>query len=88
MSFFIELETKRSQDSQTNSNSHNSFRLIYFMYDMLSLCWWNEPIQARLEYIKGRFIGKLLLGKFTGPKDWIQGSHHGEKRWGERKKGL
>jgi hypothetical protein len=47
-----------------------------------------EPIQTRLEYIKGRFIGKLFSGKLAGPKD--QGSHHGERgRWEakEREKG-
>jgi hypothetical protein len=28
----------------------------------------NKLIQARLDYIKGRFIGKLLSEEFTGPK--------------------
>lgn len=28
----------------------------------------NEPIPGRLEYIKGRLIGKLLLGEVTGPE--------------------
>ena len=52
-----------------------------------------KPIQARLDYIKGRFIGKLLLGEFTGPKDRSKGSRHGgrgepvqrEKKEGETK---
>ena len=48
--------------------------------DRSFLCWQNEPVQARFEYIKGRLIGKLLLGEFTGPKDQGQGSHHGS--WG------
>jgi hypothetical protein len=37
--------------------------------DTLFLLQRSEPIQARLEYSKGRFIGKLVLGKFTGTKD-------------------
>ena len=28
----------------------------------------NEEIQARLDYIKCRFIGKLLLGRFTSSR--------------------
>lgn len=40
--------------------------------DRLFLCWCIEPIQARLEYIKGRFIEKLLSGKFIVPKDWAR----------------
>jgi len=36
---------------------------------------------SRLEYIKGRFIGKILSGDFTGPKDQGHRSHFG-KRWG------
>jgi hypothetical protein len=31
-----------------------------------------EAIQARLDDIKCRFIGKLLKGEFTGPKDLSQ----------------
>lgn len=33
------------------------------------------------------FAGKLLswVGKFTGPKEGDQGSHHGERRGGEGK---
>jgi hypothetical protein len=38
--------------------------------DRLCLCHQNEPIQSTLDYIKGRFIGKLLSSEFTGPKDW------------------
>ena len=46
-----------------------------------------KPIQARLDYIKGRFIGKLLSGKFTGPKDQGHRSHFGESRGrGKRKR--
>jgi len=37
-----------------------------------------SQIQARFEYIKGRFIGELCLGEFTDPKDRGQGSRHGE----------
>jgi hypothetical protein len=49
--------------------------------------WWNEPFQARLEYIKGRFIGKMLSSEFTGPKEGGRGSRYGEsgERVGERK---
>ena len=50
--------------------------------DTLFLLQRSEPIQARLEYIKGRFIGKLLSGEFTGPKDWGQRSHHWDRRRG------
>ena len=38
-----------------------------------------KPIQARLDYIKGRFIGKLHSGKFAGLKDQGQGSLHVER---------
>jgi hypothetical protein len=58
----------------------------------LFLCWWNEPIQTRLDDIKCRFIGKLLSGEFSGPKDWGQGSHHGEREGvgggGRERKGV
>lgn len=37
-------------------------------------------------YIKCRFIVKLLLGKFTGPKYGHQGSHHGKGERGRRKR--
>jgi hypothetical protein len=58
--------------------------------DRLFLCWWSEPIQARLEYIKCRFVRKLLSGESTGPKDQGQGSHHGEvgEREEKRKRGV
>lgn len=38
------------------------------MVEKLLLLQLNEPIQARLDYIKCRFIEKLLSGEFTGPK--------------------
>lgn len=45
------------------------------LFDMIFLHLWNEPIQARLVYIKYRFIEKLLSGEFIGPQDRGQGSH-------------
>jgi hypothetical protein len=58
-----------------------SYSFVRLYIDRLFLHRWNEPIQARLDYIKGRFVGKLLLGEFTGPKDWRgQGSHHGGRK--------
>jgi hypothetical protein len=42
---------------------------ITYKSDRLFLHQQNEPIQARSDYIKGRFIGKLLSDEFTGPKD-------------------
>ena len=45
--------------------------------------------QARLEYIKCRFIGNLLLGESTGTKDQDQGSPQRERGWcreGKKKK--
>jgi len=37
----------------------------------------NEPIQARLEFIKHRFIRKkFCAGEFTGPKEGGQGSRY------------
>jgi hypothetical protein len=59
---------------------HKYNKLVLMACDRSFLCWQNEPVQARFEYIKGRLIGKLLLGEFTGPKDQGQGSHHGS--WG------
>lgn len=40
--------------------------------DRLLLNRRNEPIQARIEYMKGRFIGKLLLREFPCSKVWGQ----------------
>lgn len=38
--------------------------------DSFSLCHWRkEPIQAKLDYDKGRFVRKLLSGEFTGQED-------------------
>lgn len=34
------------------------------------------------DYVRGRFIGKLCKGEFTGPKDYGQGSCHGERKSG------
>ena len=48
--------------------------------DKLFLHLRNESVQARLDYIKCRFIGKLLLGKFIGPKEL----RPGKSLWGER----
>jgi hypothetical protein len=59
---------------------------------MLFFHWWNEPVKARLYSIIGRFIGKLALGEFIGPKNWDQGSYHGEgdrekeRAWTQRRK--
>lgn len=43
----------------------------------------NEPILDRLDYIKFRIIGKLILVKFTGSREGGQGSHYGKGEWGE-----
>jgi hypothetical protein len=56
------------------------FKVLHVVLDRLFLWhWWNESIQARLNYIKGGFIGKLFLDEFTDPKEWGQESLcHGE----------
>lgn len=46
--------------------------------DRLFLHQWNETIQTRLEYVKGRFIGKVFLGKFTGPRIEAKGFAMGD----------
>lgn len=65
----------RHRQVKSEKSFHNSMdaecKQLYVM---------NEPIQASLDCIKGRFIGKLLSGKFTGPKVPSQGSHHGERK--------
>lgn len=45
-----------------------------------------QKLKARLEYFKGRFIGKQLSGEFTGPKEGDQGSCHWEGDRGEGKR--
>jgi hypothetical protein len=56
--------------------------LLLLLFDKLLLLQGNEPILARLDYIKCRFIGKLLLGKFSGLKARDQRSYDGERRGG------
>lgn len=38
----------------------------------------------QFDYIKRRFVGKLLLDKFTGLKEEGQGNHHGKREREER----
>lgn len=44
--------------------------------------------QARLEYFKGKFIGKLLSDKFTVPKDCARGVVVGGRRGAKGEKGT
>lgn len=44
-------------------------------YSLLTLKWVNS---SQIKVYKGRFIGKQLSSKFTGPKEQDQGSRHGE----------
>jgi hypothetical protein len=44
----------------------------------------NEPVQAKFDYLKGMFIGKLFLGKFTGPKRKERWRESPQREWRER----
>jgi hypothetical protein len=69
---------------ETHPDAHIHIHKYRNKCDKVFLHLWNELIQTRLNYIKCRFIVKLLLVKFTGPKDWCQGSCQGKEEKGKR----
>ena len=73
--------------SDLASSTFTGWAISLVLSDRLFLCQWNETVQAGLEYNKGRFIWKLLSGRLTGPKEWVQGSGHGleDSREGQEK---
>jgi hypothetical protein len=80
------LNSEPSEEQSVFLTAEPSLQLITFLFippDRLGLLHQNEPIQTRLDYIKGRFIGKLHPGKFTGPRTKARGVTTGKGvRWG------